>query len=194
MQHKLIPTPPRSDLHIHTFCSPDSSTSPDDVCRAALQRGLDAVGISDHAESWKPWDKDSPICFQGRRYSDAGEYFRLIGEVKEKYKGRLTVLAGVEIGYLSSREDDIRAFVEAYPFDYVIGSIHDSPPINWWNPGSADLLKSRPDLRRSSSTTQRFERQPSLACSTSALTSTYMSATSRDCGPISSRMRKWRRS
>jgi len=148
MQHKLIPTPPRSDLHIHTFCSPDSSTSPDDVCRAALQRGLDAVGISDHAESWKPWDKDSPICFQGRRYSDAGEYFRLIGEVKEKYKGRLTVLAGVEIGYLSSREDDIRAFVEAYPFDYVIGSIHDSPPINWWNPGSADLLKSRPDLGR----------------------------------------------
>jgi len=146
MQQKLIASPPRSDLHVHTFCSPDSSMSPDDVCRAAIRRGLDAVGISDHAESWKPWDKDSPVCFQGRAYSRADEYFRLINEAKNKYRRQLTVLAGVEIGYLSTREDDIRVFLESNPFEYVIGSIHDSPPINWWDPGSSALLKSRPDL------------------------------------------------
>ncbi|MGE5579330.1 MAG: histidinol-phosphatase HisJ family protein [Bacillota bacterium] len=148
MQQKLIPSPPRSDLHVHTYCSPDSSSSPDDVCRAALRRGLHAVGISDHAEFWKPGDKDSPMCFQGRAYSRADEYFRLITEAKAKYRGKLTLLAGVETGYLSTRENDIRAFLEENPFEYVIGSVHDSPPIHWRDPGSAALLKSRPDLGR----------------------------------------------
>lgn len=106
------------------------------------------MGIADHAEFWEPRNPQSPICFRGRACSGNEEYFRLVGAAKERYKGRLAVLAGVEISYVSSHEEEIRQFLEESRFEYVIGSVHDSPPVDWWDPGSERLLRERPDLAR----------------------------------------------
>jgi len=148
MQRRLFESPPRSDLHVHTHCSPDSSTSPDDVCRAALRRGLDAVAITDHAETWEPGNPDSRIQFHSRCISTPEEYIREVREVKSRYAGRLSVIVGVEIGYQSTREQEIRALLAEHPFEFALGSIHDSPPVNWWSPTSGALLRNRPDLAR----------------------------------------------
>jgi predicted metal-dependent phosphoesterase TrpH len=40
----------RADLHIHTKYSMDSLAKPEDVLRAAIRRGLDAIAITDHGE------------------------------------------------------------------------------------------------------------------------------------------------
>ncbi len=148
MRRYLIDSPPKSDLHVHTHCSPDSSTSPDEACRAAIRHGLDAVAITDHVEAWEPQNPKSPIGFQGRAIQTPEGYFAAIGEVKSRYAGRLRVMSGVEIGYQSSREDDIRAFLADHPFEFVLGSIHDTPPVNMWNPDSRQVLEKQPDVAR----------------------------------------------
>ncbi len=148
MQSRLIDVPPRSDLHIHTYCSPDSSAAPDEVCKAALKSGLDAVGISDHAESFEPWNPDSSVRFKGRKCESAGEYVREISRVRAVYEGKLVVLTGVEIGYQSGRDDEIRDFLGRDPYDYAIGSVHTSPPVSWWDPSSAIALRDSLDLGR----------------------------------------------
>lgn len=148
MQRRLFDGVPRSDLHVHTSCSPDSSASPDDVCRAAISANLDALGITDHAESWEPRNPASPVRFNGRACDSTEGYFRILAEMKAQYAGRLEVITGVEIGYFSLREDDIRKFLSGAPFQYAIGSVHESPPVNWWDATSQSVLRDRPDLAR----------------------------------------------
>ena len=138
----------RSDLHVHTFCSPDSSTTPDEVCRMALESGLDAIAITDHVRYWKHGDRGGAVGYQGRACATGAEFFRAAQGVKTKYAGKLVVLAGVEISYESSREGEIRPFLAENPFEFVIGSVHDSPPVNWWDPSSASILRTRPALAR----------------------------------------------
>lgn len=38
----------KADLHIHTYHSPDSLATPDDIMRWARRRGIDRVAITDH--------------------------------------------------------------------------------------------------------------------------------------------------
>ena len=114
----------------------------------ALESGLDAIAITDHVRYWGHSDRGGAIGYQGRSCASAPEFFRAVEEVRAKYAGRLDVLAGVEISYESSREDEIRAFLAENPFEFVIGSVHDSPPVNWWDPSSASVLRARPDLAR----------------------------------------------
>ncbi len=148
MQRYLVDSPPRSDLHVHTHCSPDSSTSLDEACRAAKRNGLDAVAITDHVEAWEPMNPASPIRFHRTAVRTPDAYFAEIDEVRSRYKGHLRVIAGVEIGYQSSREDDIRAFLADHPFEFVLGSIHDTPPVSMWNPDSRRILEKQPGVAR----------------------------------------------
>ncbi len=148
MQQRLIETPPKSDLHLHTFCSPDSSTTPNEVCEMALRRGLDAIAFTDHVRYWEPWRGGPGLGYQGRACSSPAEFFKAMEDVKSKYAGKLVILAGVEISYESRYEGDIRVFLDENPFELAIGSVHDSPPVNWWDPASATLLKTRSDLAR----------------------------------------------
>lgn len=148
MQRYLVDSPPRSDLHVHTHCSPDSSTSLDEACRTAVKNGLDAVAITDHVEAWEPMNPASPIQFHHAAVRTPDAYFAEIDEVRSRYKGRLRVIAGVEIGYQSSREDDIRAFLSGHPFEFVLGSIHDTHPVNMFDPASRQMLQERPEIAK----------------------------------------------
>ncbi len=48
------------DCHLHTSIhSPCSSMEPEDMCRAALAGGVDALVITEHSVQWRPWDLDA---------------------------------------------------------------------------------------------------------------------------------------
>ena len=92
------------DLHMHTVFS-DGKDTPEDMVRAAISRGLDTVGISDH----------SHLDPCGMSVEATAEYRAEIARLKEKYAGKIRVLCGLERDFIS---DD---FAE---YDYVIGSVH----------------------------------------------------------------------
>ena len=81
-----------SDFHTHTHCSPDSSTPVAKVLEVALQRGLHAIAITDHAEiDPTGFGFVSPHCRSYEAYRQA------VLEAAAAYEGRLKILLGVEV-------------------------------------------------------------------------------------------------
>lgn len=132
-----------SDFHTHTCLSPDSKAPVREVLEMARKRGLSAVAIADHAEiDGESFGFVSPHC---RSYET---YRREVREAAsdDALKGKLKVLLGVEVGYRIEYDTPVRAFLEAHDFDLVIGGVHDSPPVDWWDPGAGDLLRRHPEM------------------------------------------------
>ena len=94
------------DLHMHTIYS-DGKNVPEDMILAAIEKGMDCVGISDHSHAF------TPECDMTREGTLA--YRKEMAALKEKYADRIRVLCGLERDYYS--DDDL-------DYDYVIGSVH----------------------------------------------------------------------
>ena len=96
------------DLHTHTtYC--DGKNTPEEMARAAVAQGLDCLGFSGHG--YAPYDADACMTREG-----AAAYRAEVAALKEKYRGQLRILCGVEQDYWSDESTE--------PYEYVIGSVH----------------------------------------------------------------------
>ena len=50
--------------------------------------------------------------------------FKVMPQLRDKYKDKIDVRIGVEIGLQPYLGPFYREFVKKYPFDFVIGSVH----------------------------------------------------------------------
>lgn len=96
------------DYHVHTTFS-DGADTPEAMVLAAMERGMEELGFSDHAHT--PFDESYCI----RRGGEAA-YRAEIARLREKYRGQIRILCGVEQDYCAP--------VPAEGYDYVIGSVH----------------------------------------------------------------------
>ena len=96
------------DYHIHTTFS-DGADTPEDMVRAAIEKGIDTIGFSDHSYTFF----DESYCMMR---SEIPEYIRTVSELKERYAGKITVLCGIEQDYFSAEGTE--------GYDYIIGSVH----------------------------------------------------------------------
>lgn len=78
-----------SDLHTHTVHSHGTGSVEDNV-KAAIDKGLSKIAISDHGFSHP---------FYGIKNAD--RYLNEIAEIKEKYKDKIDVLSNVELNLIS---------------------------------------------------------------------------------------------
>ena len=111
------------DLHTHHQRCGHAEGTIEDYIRAAIDAGLAAIGISDHSPYFAdPADHPHPGTTMAR--SEFPDYVREVLELKRKYEGKIDVLLGVEADFFPEHADVYRRHLEAYPFDYVIGSVH----------------------------------------------------------------------
>lgn len=97
-----------ADLHVHSnYC--DGRDEPEALVLAALERGLKTLGILAH--SYVSFDPKGSLPPERER-----EFVAAIGVLKEKYKGQIKLLCGME--------KDVFSEVDTSAFDYVIGSVH----------------------------------------------------------------------
>ena len=96
------------NLHNHTVYSDGINTMEENVL-TALEKGMYALGFSDH--SYTPCDES--YCMMPKDY---GSYLQELTLLKEKYKDKLCIYAGIELDYDS--DPDTAAF------DYAIASVH----------------------------------------------------------------------
>ena len=111
----------RADFHMHTEFSWDSDASVRAMLDAALERGMEAVCITDHIDEDYPADSETgmnPFLF------DLDQYFQVLREIRKEYADRLDLRIGVELGLQPHLGDRYRTMTEKYPFDFVIGSLH----------------------------------------------------------------------
>ena len=116
------------DLHVHTtYC--DGKNTPEDLVLAALNRGMKCIGFSGHSYTFF----DESYCMSKQ---NTARYRAEIAALKEKYKGKIKILCGVEQDYYSEEP--------TVGYDYVIGSVHYIKADGEYIPvdGSAEILKS----------------------------------------------------
>lgn len=103
------------DLHVHTEFSCDSEAKMEQYAEAALAKGINTLCFTDHVDL-NPND-------YGYNYYAPDRYFENYRKVRDKYAGRVKLLAGIEFGEPHLYADKLKE-LSVYPYDYIIGSIH----------------------------------------------------------------------
>lgn len=96
------------DLHVHLIGHQDRKATKENIrlfLDEARRKKLRRIGFADHDMYW------------------ADLKFDLIREAAGEYPD-LEVRIGLEVDYNEKDEDKIRQLIQAYPFDYLIGSVH----------------------------------------------------------------------
>ncbi len=107
------------DYHTHTCFSFDGApdATHDAMCRRALEIGLSDIAFTDHCDI----NGEVEGIYDAYR---ADEAFAAMQSVKETYKGRLNIICGIELGNASQYPNHAAAVLNAHPYDFVIGSLH----------------------------------------------------------------------
>lgn len=111
------------DCHNHADFSPDAAQPLSELARTAAERGVGYLAVTEHLDLGFPNAErppDEPIF--DYRVTDA--YFDEIAALRERYAGRMEIVAGIEAGYTAESADATAAEVAKRPFGYVINSVH----------------------------------------------------------------------
>lgn len=111
------------DLHTHHFRCGHADGSIRDYIEAGISAGLDVIGISDHTPYFgSPSEQAFPRIAMAK--SELVHYVEEVLSLQKEYEGRIDVLLGIESDYFPEHAELYRKTLAAYPFDYVIGSVH----------------------------------------------------------------------
>ncbi len=102
------------DFHMHSTISYDGHSTPEEMARAAVKAGLQEICFTDHLD----YQQGTPR----EQYAYATQAYR-IGYDGLELPG-LTIRRGTEVGMTSWNKAQIQEDVAAYPYDFVLGSIH----------------------------------------------------------------------
>jgi histidinol-phosphatase (PHP family) len=104
------------DAHLHTELSPDSAVPLELYAAQAAERGIGEIAITDHLDFMPGAPAYQYTSFKHRE--------QIVRDAAERWAGKVTIRFGVELTYESRFEDQIREYLRAHSYDYVIGSVH----------------------------------------------------------------------
>ncbi len=104
------------DYHIHTRFSADSVAPMEEMCEAAVAKGIPEIGFTEHYDLHP--DENQRDWLDLERWAEELEHCRA------RYAGRLIIRAGIEAGEPHLFANEVRNMSARYPFDYVLGSLH----------------------------------------------------------------------
>jgi len=111
------------DFHTHHERCGHADGTLRDYVEAAVREGLDMIGLSDHAPHFaSPHDHPEPRSAMAK--SEFPRYAEEVLALKKEYAGTIEVLLGVESDFFPEHAGTYRRELARYPFDYVIGSVH----------------------------------------------------------------------
>ena len=129
---------PVPDYHMHTPRCNHATGSVADYAEAALRIGLTEIGMSDHS----PMPGGFDAAWRMDR-SELPDYLAEVESVREAFAGRLTVRIGLEADYHPGSEGYVQGMIDAYPWDYIIGSVHYLGDWGFDNPDNLEAWNGR---------------------------------------------------
>ena len=115
------------DGHVHSqYCPHGSNDKMEQYVEKAIGVGLKEISFTEHLFLPDNFEDPSPLkdsCIDKAHIMD---YIEEIEYLKEKYKGRIKINAGIEADYLEGYEKEVKANLDEYGkyFDDTILSIH----------------------------------------------------------------------
>lgn len=135
----------RADYHVHTQFSDDSCYDMEQVVLDAMAMGIDEICFTDHVDYGvkKDWDEPGEMSY---RRGGPGEpekmplanvdyplYFDKYRKLKKKYQDRIVLKIGMEFGMQAHTIDRYEKLFAAYPFDFILLSVHEIEDKEFWN-------------------------------------------------------------
>ncbi|WP_445488761.1 histidinol-phosphatase [Niallia sp. 03133] len=111
------------DLHTHHDRCGHATGKIEDYIKAAIDKGLHYIGISDHSPLFYS-DKDQMWPGYAMAKSELGNYVKEVLKLKEAYKDKIHVLLSMESDYIPEHFELYQKSYQNYSFDYLIGSVH----------------------------------------------------------------------
>ena len=135
----------QADMHMHTWFSTDSEACPRDMADEAVRKGLKTICFTDHFDKYDlEWGEECIF--------DVDAYFVEMQKLQEEYAGKLNIRIGIELGLRTYLKDYYEELTKKYPFDFVIGSVHNVPykkdaegNILYTDPAAEKLFTDRTD-------------------------------------------------
>jgi histidinol-phosphatase (PHP family) len=134
------------DLHTHHERCGHARGQIKDYIEAAIKNGLQVIGIADHSPYFSS-EEDQPYPHIAMPKSEFPYYIQEVLKLKELYAGKIDVLLGVESDFFPENVDHYRSFFDLYPFDYIIGSIHDVDGISIFKKGRWEGLTEEEKIK-----------------------------------------------
>lgn len=108
----------KADTHVHTEHSSDSQEKMETVVKQGIKLGLKQLIFTDHM------DIDFPEKYEDNFLFDVSKQQKEIELLQEKYKDKIVLSKGIELGLQAHLRPQITTLMQMYSFDYAIGSIH----------------------------------------------------------------------
>ncbi|MEG0291479.1 MAG: histidinol-phosphatase HisJ family protein [Anaerovoracaceae bacterium] len=113
------------DYHTHSIYSFDvdktNGATIDEMCQQAIKIGLKGIAITDHYEIVR----DEDLLIQRAKMTfDLKEQGDEIFLAKQKYRGSLQVLRGIELGSPAHDMDKTKGILSENSFDFIVVSCH----------------------------------------------------------------------
>ena len=106
------------DYHSHSFFSPDSYATIDEMAEMAIELGIEEYAVTDHVDFLHPSGKLANAQPMSR-------YVNAVLEKQRNFAGRLKILLGVEFGLRMDSIASAEKIAAEYDFDIIIGSTHE---------------------------------------------------------------------
>ncbi len=107
------------DYHLHgNFCG-HATGELFEYVEAAIAKGFTEIGFSDHLP--KVVDPDP---YHAMLEEELPRYVDAVAALQKKYRALITIKLGIEADYFAGHESETKRLIDAFPFDYVLGSIH----------------------------------------------------------------------
>lgn len=111
------------DLHTHHERCGHADGIIRDYIESAIAKGFQVIGISDHSPYFAR-EEDHPAPGLAMAKSEFTAYISEVLKLREEYRGRIEVLLGMESDFYPKHAELYRDAFAPYPFDYIIGSVH----------------------------------------------------------------------
>ncbi len=109
------------DFHMHSSFSGDSTATMESMVQSALAKNLKAICITEHYDIDYSSVSDQDVSLF---IPDIDAYKAHYMEMANKYRGKIEVLFGMELGLQPHLAVSYYSCIDKYPFDFIIGSVH----------------------------------------------------------------------
>lgn len=113
----------KANYHTHNYRCIHADGTVEDYVKAAIEAGLDEVGISDHMPH-PDWDLDPN---NRMNYNDLENYFKEIDRAIDKYGNKISIKKAIECEYFEEFEWLYSELKEKHKVDYLILGVHFFP-------------------------------------------------------------------
>ncbi len=111
----------KADFHLHSSFSGDAHIPMEEMIQQGIQTGLTTMCFTEHMDmDYPPPNGTSENIF----LVNTDSYLYDLLHFREKYRDKIKLLFGIELGIQAHIIPELEHYIESYPFDFVIASSH----------------------------------------------------------------------